>query len=95
MQISFTMNIMIFTLYLLKNFGMNRNTLFKHLLKKGIRTSVHYKPLNKFSFYKNKLKIHSTLSNSEKLYSQILSLPLFPQITKRELDLVIQTIKNI
>ena len=85
----------LYVVKILKNFGMNRNTLFKHLLKKGIRTSVHYKPLNKFSFYKNKLKIHSTLSNSEKLYSQILSLPLFPQITKRELDLVIQTIKNI
>ncbi len=85
----------LYVIKILKNFGMNRNILFKHLLKKGIRTSVHYKPLNKFSFYKNKLKIHSKLTNSEKLYSQILSLPLFPQITKRELDLVIETIKNI
>ena len=85
----------LYVIKILKNFGMNRNTLFKHLLKKGIRTSVHYKPLNKFSFYKNKLKIYSTLTNSEKLYSQILSLPLFPQITKRELDLVIEAVKYI
>ena len=42
---------------ILKNFGMDRNTLFKHLLKKGIRTSVHYKPLNKFNFYKNIIDI--------------------------------------
>jgi len=85
----------LYVIKILKNFRMNRNTLFKHLLKKGIRTSVHYKPLNKFSFYKNKLKIYSTLTNSEKLYSQILSLPLFPQITKCELDLVIETVKCI
>ena len=73
---------------------MDRNTLFKHLLKKGIRTSVHYRPLNKFNFYKNKIKKHSTLINSEKLYSEILSLPLFPQISKHELNLVIDTIKK-
>ena len=78
-----------------KNFGLNRNDLFSRLLKKGIRTSVHYKPLNKFNFYKSKLKTYSSLNYSNTLYSQILSLPLFPQITKRELDLVINTIKKI
>ena len=78
-----------------KNFGLNRNELFSKLLKKGIRTSVHYKPLNKFNFYKSKLKTYSSLNYSNTLYSQILSLPLFPQITKRELDLVINTIKKI
>ena len=85
----------LYVIKILKNFGMDRNTLFKHLLKKGIRTSVHYKPLNKFNFYKNKTKIYSTLINSEKLYSEILSLPLFPQISKHELNLVIDTIKKL
>ncbi len=85
----------LYVIKVLQDFGLDRNTLFKHLLKKGIRTSVHYKPLNKFNFYKNKLKTYSKLNNSEKLYSQILSLPLFPQITKRELELVIETIKKV
>ena len=73
---------------------MSRNYLFHHLLKNGIRTSVHYKPLHKFDFYKSKSKIYSSLKISNKLYSEIISLPLFPQITKRELDLVINAIKN-
>ena len=77
-----------------KNYDLNRNDLFRKLLKKGIRTSVHYKPLNKFNFYKSKLKTYSSLSSSNNLYSKILSLPLFPQITKHELDLVINTIKK-
>ena len=77
-----------------KNYDLNRNDLFRKLLKKGIRTSVHYKPLNKFNFYKSKLKTYSSLSCSNNLYSKILSLPLFPQITKHELDLVINTIKK-
>tara|TARA_B100000586_G_scaffold256097_1_gene218700 strand:- start:197 stop:1366 length:1170 start_codon:yes stop_codon:yes gene_type:complete len=84
----------LFVIKILKNFIMDRNLLFKYLLKNGIRTSVHYKPLNKFSFYKSKSKIYSSLEVSEQLYSKILSLPLFPQITKRELDLVITAIKD-
>jgi len=84
----------LFVIKILKNFIVDRNLLFKYLLKNGIRTSVHYKPLNKFSFYKSKSKIYSSLEVSEQLYSKILSLPLFPQITKHELDLVINSIKN-
>ena len=84
----------LFVIKILENFSMDRNLLFKYLLKNGIRTSVHYKPLNKFSFYKSKSKIYSSLEVSEQLYSKILSLPLFPQITKRELNLVINTIKQ-
>ncbi|MBL76827.1 MAG: UDP-4-amino-4,6-dideoxy-N-acetyl-beta-L-altrosamine transaminase [Chloroflexi bacterium] len=84
----------LFVIKILKDFIVDRNLLFKYLLKNGIRTSVHYKPLNKFSFYKSKSKIYSSLEVSEQLYSKILSLPLFPQITMHELDLVINSIKN-
>ena len=85
----------LYIIKILENFAINRNKLFNILLKNGIRTSVHYKPLDKFTFYKSNSKIYSTLKNSNELYSQILSLPLFPQITKRELDLVINTIKDL
>ena len=84
----------LFVIKILKNFIIDRNLLFKYLLKNGIRTSVHYKPLDKVSFYKSRSKIYSSLEVSEQLYSKILSLPLFPQITKRELNLVINAIKN-
>jgi len=84
----------LYVIKILRNFPMSRNNLFHHLLKNGIRTSVHYKPLHKFDFYKSKSKIYSSLKISNKLYSEIISLPLFPQITKRELDLVINAIKN-
>jgi len=85
----------LYVIKILKNFSMTRNKLFNTLLENGIRTSVHYKPLDKFNFYKSNSKIYSRLKNSNTLYSQILSLPLFPQITKRELDLVINTIKDL
>ena len=84
----------LYVIKILKNFGLTRNNLFKYLLKHGIRTSVHYKPLDKFNFYKSKVKIYSSLKVSHDVYDQIISLPLFPQITKHELNLVIDTIKK-
>ena len=77
-----------------KNSKISRNLLFKHFLSNGIRTSVHYKPLHLFRLYKKKAKTHSSLKNSKKLYDEILSLPMFPGITKKQQNLVISTIKN-
>ena len=85
----------LYVIQILEKFPLNRNKLFKYLLKHGIRTSVHYKPLRKFNFYKSNSKVYSSLKTSNMLYSKILSLPLFPQITKHELDQVITTLKKL
>ena len=77
-----------------KSFGISRDDLFKKLLSEGIRTSVHYKPLHKFTMFSKKGKIYDDIINSEDAYSEIISLPMYPNITKKEQDAVIQTIKN-
>ena len=84
----------LYVVKILKSSKTSRNLLFKNLLSHGIRTSVHYKPLHLFSIYKKKAKIHSSLKNSKKLYDEILSLPIFPGITKKQQNLVISAIKN-
>jgi len=73
-----------------KEYGKTRDDMFKKLLNAGIRTSVHYKPLHEFTAYKKNGKSLSHLSNVKKIYNEIISLPLYPQITKREQDLVIK-----
>ena len=75
-----------------KEFGISRDELFKKLLANGVRTSVHYKPLHKFSLYKKMCKKYGKLTNSSKAYKEILSLPLYPGITKKEQDYVIKQI---
>ena len=75
-----------------KEFGISRDELFKKLLANGVRTSVHYKPLHKFSLYKKMCKKYGKLPNSSKAYKEILSLPLYPGITKKEQDYVIKQI---
>ena len=78
-----------------KKFPISRNQLFKKLLSEGIRTTVHYKPLNKFLIYRKLGVTRNKLVNSNKLYDEIISLPLYPDIKKHEQDIVIKVITSI
>ena len=80
-----------------KTYGISRDELFVKLQKLGIRTSLHYKPLHEFTAYKKLTKHHDPLKNCKQLFKEILSLPLYPSISKKEQDYVIRCIsdKNI
>ena len=87
----------VYHLYIIKiknNSRISRDDLFEKLLSAGIRTSVHYKPLHKFTMFVKKGKKYDSVLKSEKAYSEIISLPMYPSITKKEQDIVIETIKN-
>ncbi len=77
-----------------EKYTITRDVLFQKLLKNGIRTSVHYKPLHMFSTFRKMAKSSGNFSNSKNIYSQILSLPIYPSITKKQQDLVISNIKK-
>lgn len=77
-----------------KEYGISRDQLFKKLLSLGIRTSVHYKPLHKFTILKKRGRIVDSIKNAENAYQEIISLPLYPSITSKEQDYVIEGIKN-
>ena len=70
----------------------SRDDLFIKLLKNGIRSSVHYKPLHTFTAYKRSAKIFGKLINSKQIYGEIISLPLYPQITRKQQDLVLKNL---
>ena len=70
----------------------SRDYLFKKLLENGIRSSVHYKPLHTFTAYKKNAKIFDDLINSKQIYREIISLPLYPQITRKQQDLVLKNL---
>lgn len=85
----------LYILQIKRDFPISRNELFEKLLSKGIRTTVHYKPLHKFSIYKMRGILKKNIVNSVQLYDEIISLPLYPGITKKEQDYVVNTITNI
>ena len=84
----------LYILKIQKEYGMSRNNLFLKLLRNGIRSSVHYKPLHEFSVFKKLAKVYDSLRNSKELYQKIISLPLYSQISKNGQDEVINCLKN-
>jgi dTDP-4-amino-4,6-dideoxygalactose transaminase len=73
-------------------YGIKRDKLFEKLLKDGIRTSVHYKPLHEFTVFKKRAKIYDILDNSKQAYKEIISLPLYTRISREQQDKVITAI---
>ena len=72
-----------------------RNELFKNLALAGIQSSVHYTPLHLMSFYKHFLdKKTDTFPVADKIYEQILSLPIYPRLTKKDVHLITSRIKD-
>ena len=68
----------------------NRDEFREKLLKKGIETGIHYKPIHTFSLYKSKIKLPIT----EKVGKEIVSLPTHPNLTKENIEKIIKTINN-
>lgn len=80
----------LYTIKISKEFPRNRNNLFLHLHEKDIGTSVQYYPLHLMSFYKKLL--HPKLSDfpvANILKDEVLSLPIFPQMTLKEIEFVV------
>ena len=77
-----------------KAFGISRNQLFMQLSKKNIGLSVHYTPLHLLTFYQNLL--HHSIGDfpvAERIYNEILSLPIFPMITENQIYQVVSALK--
>jgi len=83
----------LFIIKIKNKFGISRDKLHQKLLKKGIQTSVHYKPLHMFTVFQSSKK--NEIKNSKKLYDEILSIPMFPTISKIQQEYVVKCIKKI
>jgi len=77
------------------NSGKNkRDELKKYLWKKGIGTRISFLPIHKTHFYKNILRYNNILKNTEYISEQTLTLPLYPDLKKTEMDYIAKEIKN-
>ena len=69
-----------------------RDELNVYLLEKGIVTGVHYLPLHLQPYYRKQYKV--SLPVAEKIWTQVLTLPLYPDLTDPEVDYIIEQILN-
>ena len=86
----------LFPVVLKENAPVCRNEFIKKMAEAGIGTSVHYKPLHRMTYYKNKYRLKtSDFPNTEKTWQGNVSLPIFPYLQEGELSYICETIKKI
>ena len=69
-----------------------RDILRKKLSKKGIQTGIHYFPNYKYTKYK---ELSNRFPNTEKVFKQILSLPMHPDMTLQQIKFVSRELKSL
>ncbi|OGC47063.1 MAG: spore coat polysaccharide biosynthesis protein SpsC [Candidatus Portnoybacteria bacterium RIFCSPLOWO2_01_FULL_43_11] len=86
----------VYQMYTIKIRRGNRDLLVKKLKEKGIEASVHFDPpVHLQPYYQKKYGYkHGDFPITEKLSSSIITLPMFPQMTKKELDYMVSVVRN-
>ena len=74
----------------------DRNRVFQELRHRGISANVHYRPVYQHSFYRARFETHSAQCPiAEQAYQEILSLPIFPELTNQQIEFVNQSLAEI
>ena len=72
-----------------------RNSLKNYLAEKGIMTKVYFSPVHLTSFYRRNFAFRGVeLPVTEKLSQQVLTLPMYPTLTTKEIDYIADNIKH-
>lgn len=81
----------VYHLYVIK--CKDRNLLKNYLIANGIQPGIHYPlPIHLQPAYKNRIRTSIKMSNTEEISNQVLSLPMYPELTESELEKVTQSI---
>lgn len=72
-----------------------RNNLIEWLKQNGISTKVYFYPIHLSGFYKGKFGYkEGDLPVTERISSEVLTLPMFPALTKSEIDIIVKKIRE-
>lgn len=86
----------LFTIVIKPESRVPRNEFIHLMAKEGIGTSVHYKPLHRMTYYKEAYDLNpERFPNTEKIWNGTVSLPVYPDLSEKELEYICQTIKKI
>jgi dTDP-4-amino-4,6-dideoxygalactose transaminase len=66
-----------------------------HLKEQGVETRIHYeKCLSELPVFEGYLPVNSGVENSKKLADEVLSLPIYPELTDAEIEKIAASIKS-
>src|SRR5439155_568812 len=86
----------LFTLVLGPDAKVRRNELIPLLAERGVGTSVHYKPLHRMSYYRDRYRLSpADFPEAARTWQGCLSLPNYPPLADEELEYVCECMWDI
>lgn len=85
-------------LYVVRASGLTRKEhafVVEQLRDKGVFAHLHYIPIHCQPYYKNLGFNIGDFPNAESYYEQAITLPLFPELTREQIDLIVDTLSRI
>jgi dTDP-4-amino-4,6-dideoxygalactose transaminase len=73
---------------------LSRAEIQRFMKSRGIQTSIHYPPIHQFSYFRSRLPETDNLTITDNLGRRILTLPLFPDMTREQVELVCSTFRE-
>ena len=76
--------------------GMDRDLFFQGMKERGIGVNLHYIPIYRFSYYRQRFRISPRrFPRTEEVFGRIVTLPLFPQMTNPLQDRVVRAATEV
>ena len=85
-------------LYVVRASGLTRKEhafVVEQLRDKGVFAHLHYIPIHCQPYYKNLGFKIGDFPNAERYYEQAITLPLFPELTREQIDFIVDTLSRI
>lgn len=75
---------------------VTRNVCIERLAESGVGTSVHYKPLHRMTYYRERYGLRvEEFPNAERVWQGCLSLPIYPDLREKELSYICENLRGI
>jgi len=79
------------------SFGMHRDAAADYLAQAGIETTVHFIPIHHLPYYRDLVGAENCaeLSTADRVFPELLSLPMYPGLTEADVARVCQTLASL
>ena len=86
----------LFSIVLKENSPVPRNQFIELMADRGIGTSVHFKPLHRMTYYRERYGLKADhYPNAERIWKGCVSLPLYPSLTEDDLATICSAVTEI
>lgn len=81
-------------IYVIKLIDIDRDEFYRYMIDNGIGVNVHYKPIYLHSYYRSLGYEKGLCPVAEKVYNQIITIPIYPTITDEDVEKVIKIVNS-